>query len=1066
MVAPAQDTDSGPSKAPSGPLPQPVPPQTSTGPDWASYYGGLDGLDSRLAPAKAQALKLLDSDPNPKEARARAINQAYLSVQMPNVPRGTIQQNWQTVKDTYAKTALGIDQKGMTDSALYGKIAERFKPAEHGHPAVGGGGFWQALRGIGPGTAVNLAFGATSMKELPEAPRDLPNITIPGIGNPAVIGATYNALRPFVAQMATPAMIPMAGGSELLGLAREYPAAKAALVAMSGGLSALMGPQAIASVKAAKETMEDPKASFQDKVQAGVDTFTKAAMTVIPALHAAEAVVPGVLAQMKGKPLAEAPEIIKDAVAKAEDLSPEKEQAALNAAQQIESIAKAGHPDAPPAPETTPTSPNDPEKPDYGIAARVTEQRARAGQIEPVEPGEGIAPPASVEKGRALLADGANPDQILTDFNKTNRFSSDDVAVLRAQGEQLAQKASEAAEKFGPDSEEYKTARDADSKWRASIQPVLTEWAKAGSAMQGSTDIDTGDFHSLATAFKNISGREFTPDEAKQAQDIADGVKGASHDAEEAKNEVFGEIKKKIPAGKQPEPGSVADVWKRAKDYLESGEDDFDDIRHKIAADTGLPVSDVTKKLAGPKKIRVMTNEMYSKMAQRRELIAQANHWLKQQAMPGWQRFASAIPRAFFGAKVFGHGTVGMITHAGINMFDPTEWATYWPNFFKQYKLIGWHDQGAFHERAMQDLTRDRNFTTARRAGLANNPKVAMDDYQKGFLGKLGLTGNRGFDALKIYRQARFNQTWDALTPDMRTPEMAKLLADDVNHSTGYVRASFPQAASTAFFAPKLEASRWAFLMGDPIRDAKTFAGWDKATPEQQHTAISNVKRRAIIAGTYLTLLGANQGLLTASDSKEKINFSNPKKPDFLSFKGFGHQLGIISPTIGLFRYLSNMLHASIEQRTGSELKDSRAEEMGNLTTKYLRAKLSPFGSVVADVASQADYQGRPLPFSGDKTPSYLKKEGVGPYTYGEYISEHVAPIPVEDAVREVWHNLGMSEKRSNDWMAALVTFAIVGGTGARVQKDTDLEDQKKPASKPTKEKKKLPDRELKSTYR
>ena len=214
---------------------------------------------------------------------------------------------------------------------------------------------------------------------------------------------------------------------------------------------------------------------------------------------------------------------------------------------------------------------------------------------------------------------------------------------------------------------------------------------------------------------------------------------------------------------------------------------------------------------------------------------------------------------------------------------------------------------------------------------------------------------------------------------------------------------------SNALFAPKLEASRWAFLAGDPIRDAKTFAGWKTATPEERLTAISNVKRRAIIAGTYLTLLAANQGMLQATDSKQKINFSDPRKPDFLAFKGFGYELGVVGPTISLFRYLSNMLHASIMTRAGSELKDSRAEEMGILTMKYLRGKLSPFGSVVADVATQSDYQGRPLPFSGDKVPTYLKKEGTGAYTYSEYIGEHVEPIPFEDAIHEVWGNQGMS---------------------------------------------------------
>ena len=313
-------------------------------------------------------------------------------------------------------------------------------------------------------------------------------------------------------------------------------------------------------------------------------------------------------------------------------------------------------------------------------------------------------------------------------------------------------------------------------------------------------------------------------------------------------------------------------------------------------------------------------------------------------------------------------------------------------------------------------------------------------------MGKLGLTGNRGFDALKIYRQARFNQIWDVFTDDQKTPEMAKLVADDVNHSTGYVRAKIPNALSTPFFAPRLEVARWAWLIGDTAKDAKIFATWKDASPEEQSFAIRDVKRKAIIAGTYASLLAANEGLLLATGSKEKINWNNPRKPDYLAFKGFGHQLGVASPTIGIFRYLANMLYASIEGRTKAETKDSRREEELELTGKYVLNKLSPFGSFVADVAGQADYSNRPLPFSKDKVPAYLRREGKGKYTAAEYAASQLAPIPLEDAIKEVWSNQGMSQHRINDWLAALATGAIVGGTGARVEKDTQLEDKPKVA--------------------
>ena len=1017
------------SKAP--PSPSAGQPGSAPTQDWKSLYGGLE--------PHAQAITsspLGSRVDDPKETAARNINQAFVQEQLgKNGPRVT-PDNWEAIKGSYSSVRFGTSSVNPpSDKELYGMIGKN-------------------VEGLTDPEGATMAKLSIPFKELPKAP----DIGLP-LGDPRTQWlAIYNGLRPLLNSVETPLGVATLGTSAFLGpIAKASVAARVALAGTNGAFTAMMFGGTKEAYEQMKQVDADPKATDQEKMTAKVAVISSGLATLLSAYGTVHAALPDAVPQLADKPIQEHAEIIKDAVAKAEDLSPEKEQAALNAAQQIESMAKTGQPDAPPAP------PEGGDKPQYGIAARVSDVRGAAGQIEAPEPGEGIAPEASVERGRKLIEQGADPEAILSDFDKTKRFNSDDFAVVRAKGEDLAQAADQAVDKFGANSDEAKAARQADSDWTARIKPMQTEWAKAGAAQQGSTDIDTGSFSSLSSAFKEISGRDFTPEEAGKAQEIADGVKGASHDAEEAKKPVLEEIEKKAPKGKA-EPGSVSDIWQRAKDMLESGEDDFDDIRHKIAADTGLPLSEVTKKLAGPKRMRVITNDMYSKMALRRDLISQANHWLKQQAMPGWQRLATAIPRAFFQAKVFGHGTVGMITHAGINMFDPTEWGTYWPEFIKQYKMIGWHDQGAFHERAMQDLARDKNYVTARRAGLANDVRVEQDDYQKAFMGKLGLTGVRGFDTLKTYRQARFNQSWNALTPDMRTPEMAKLLADDVNHSTGYVKANIPGGVSTALFAPKLEGARWAFLLGDTARDLKIGLSslTDKATPEQKAIALADVKRKAIIAGTYLTLLAANQGLLEATDSKEKINFKNPLKPDYLAFKVAGHQIGIISPTIGLFRYLASMLHASIETRGGSELKDSRAQEQYQLTGKYIRSKLSPFASVAEDVNVQADYAGRPLPWSGDKLPSYLKREGQAPYTYKEYIGEHVAPIPVEDAIKEVWSNQGMSNRRINDWLAAFATFAIVGGTGARVEKDTALEDQQKPA----KEKKAKSTRDPNTSFR
>ena len=426
--------------------------------------------------------------------------------------------------------------------------------------------------------------------------------------------------------------------------------------------------------------------------------------------------------------------------------------------------------------------------------------------------------------------------------------------------------------------------------------------------------------------------------------------------------------------------------------------------------------------------------------------------WVKDQQMPGWLRFTRAIPRVFFIDKVIGHGTVGMITHAGLNIFNPPAWRTYWPAFFQQYKLLGWHDQGAYHERMMQDLVRDPNYIPARRAGLANDPQRYFDDYQNNALlesmGKIGLTGNRGSTRSR-YSARPGSISCGISCPESTNPAYAKMLADSVNHSTGVVGMRFREWSNWTFFAPKLEGSRWAWMVGDPLKASKTFIDWRNSSPEARAFAMSQLREKAIVSGTSFTLLAMNQGLLSATGSDQKINFTNPRKGDFLSFKVAGHNFGVVGPMLGMVRLFANLVHASTGTRGQVESLSTRSAQFGEGGASYLRGKLSPFAGFGMDVLSQSDFQGRPLPFSNDKTPAYLRRQGVGPYGYGEYASIQFTPIPVSEAIREVWHDQGMSDNQINVYLKALATGVVMGSTGARLSIDTQSQSQQTSAPQP-----------------
>jgi hypothetical protein len=473
-----------------------------------------------------------------------------------------------------------------------------------------------------------------------------------------------------------------------------------------------------------------------------------------------------------------------------------------------------------------------------------------------------------------------------------------------------------------------------------------------------------------------------------------------------------------------------------------NGESNFDDMRHKIAQDLGLSVDEVTKNLAEPKSLRRMTDEMYKKMAARRDVVQDAKHWLRDQANPEWAKFLNSVPGFFFRMRTIGHGTVISGTHAAINIFDPSMMGTWWTNFFRSFKMMGLTDDGAYHERMMQDLVRDPNWTTARRAGLQNDPRRYTEDYQSAWnqtwFKKLGLVGNRAYDAIKLTRQGWFNNEWNALPESLKTPDMAKLYADSGNHATGVLRMQFREWAQWTWFAPRLEGSRWAWMFADPAKAAKTLINWKKSSPEAQRSALIEIKHKAAITGTYLGALALNQGLLSASGSEQSINFTDPRKPDFLSFKVAGHKVGVIGPMIGMVRLFANLLHASLGTRTAFEKAEGgRGEEMARVAYEYERTKLSPFVSFAADLLTQADFEGRPMPFSEDKVPARLRRQGVGAYTYKEYIFENQMPIPVGEAVREVWRQQGMNETQIDHWLWALTDAAIMGTSGVRVSPDT-----------------------------
>lgn len=482
------------------------------------------------------------------------------------------------------------------------------------------------------------------------------------------------------------------------------------------------------------------------------------------------------------------------------------------------------------------------------------------------------------------------------------------------------------------------------------------------------------------------------------------------------------------------------DIWEYAKkEYLDKGYS-FKDMLNGVSMDIGLSSEQVRHALEQPKGNKEISNEMYALQNKRNKAIQRAEIFVKNAKQPKIVKILKAVPSFFFEKAIFGHGTVGMVTHAGMNIFRPSAWATYFPNFIKQFKFAfgGLTDKGlAAYEKQMEDLTLSKNFILAKRAGLANDPDSVYDDYGsiKKFFGKLGLAGDRGFNALKVYRQDLFDAIYDkASTVEKSDPEYAKEIASMVNHATGTSKIPVPEGIGTAFFAPRLEASRWARLIGQPAKAIKTITDWSNASPAAKAAAKIVAKRTGETLATYAALLAANQGLLIATGSNQRINLTNPTDSDWLKFKGGGSTFdlsgGIVS-TIGFVGKLVQAIAGDKRQLKGQKKGQAIIGDIG----KYARGKLSPFGSTAFDFSTHHDYAGNTLPGFSDKPDNKFAHK----MTWKEYLLERQTPIPVAEAITDVANQMkdkGMSELQISNILHGIFVGAVSGGTGARVSED------------------------------
>jgi hypothetical protein len=453
----------------------------------------------------------------------------------------------------------------------------------------------------------------------------------------------------------------------------------------------------------------------------------------------------------------------------------------------------------------------------------------------------------------------------------------------------------------------------------------------------------------------------------------------------------------------------------------------------KVGHDLGLTADKVRIAISSPKGIKPIVEERYSIQRKRNQAIQDAKVFVETANQSRLEKLVKSVPQFFFEKAIYGHGSVGMITHAGFNLFSPKAWGHWFPNFANQFKYL--FNKGAY-EKAVEDLENHPEFNKWKRAGLKIDPFKVTDEYSglKKFFGEGAKAGDRGFFALKTFRLGFAKSLYDGLSEiEKSDPNTIKEISKIVNHATGTSDYEPSKALSTISFAPKLEASRWQRIIIEPIKAFNTFtkiAGGKEVTPSERAGAKLVAKRTGTMVAVYFSALAVNQALLTASGSKDKVNFLDPSGKDWLKFKVAGKDVDVTGGMVSAVHFLANIISLSMKTRKmlHGEGVDEKAFEQ---TGRYIEGKFSPFASTAFQTYTSHDFQGNTMPWS-NKPPTHWYNHRM---TWKEYLWTQ-APIPFAEGARDTYQQMeetGMSSPNIEQIFTGIAQGLISGGTGARV---------------------------------
>jgi hypothetical protein len=425
--------------------------------------------------------------------------------------------------------------------------------------------------------------------------------------------------------------------------------------------------------------------------------------------------------------------------------------------------------------------------------------------------------------------------------------------------------------------------------------------------------------------------------------------------------------------------------------------------------------------------------------------LDEAKRWLVNQKASWIGRVFGAAAEKTFKLAIFGHGTAFIGTHAPQTLYtNPKLALKAWLKGLS-YSFTG--KSGRVQNIVdNKDLINRPSWIVARKGGLENDPREirregATPSRSDSALAKAldTISGGRGFDALFHLRQDMFDQAWEQLSITQRTPEMAEMYANAINNGTGFTKGGRSSAGilqspitKILFFAPKLIASRFKWLIQDPIRMLGTFGKMAnpflKVSPEERMSAIYEAKNKAKFLGVLTGTLLANQALLSITGSNQSVNFLDPKKRDWLSYKGFGYDLATIGAFTRIFRLVAQEYNAVFgELSRWQKAKGGREQAMKDAVYTYLRSGFSPITRDIIVASTGKDYVGNTVPWSKEQPDRGRRK-----LTWRELIQEQFAPIPISEAATQ------------KEVLPAVVKASSAAFLGTRLETPRDIEEYEK----------------------